>query len=87
MYKSHLQGILQEYQCVKKAVPECLAVQFAAQLEYVNRHFQPGLSLLAWNSVDIEAFLHHVYKDITRFVLCFQCSFVQCNRLGDVSLA
>ncbi|MGH0161968.1 UNVERIFIED_CONTAM: hypothetical protein FKN15_041793 [Acipenser sinensis] len=66
MYKSHLQGILQEYQCVKKAVPECLAVQFAAQLEYVNRHFQPGLSLLAWNSVNIEAFLHHVYKDITR---------------------
>ncbi|XP_033874385.3 dynein axonemal heavy chain 8-like [Acipenser ruthenus] len=66
MYKSRLQGILQEYQCVKKTVPECLAVQFAAQLEYVNRHFQPGLSLLAWNSVDIEAFLHHVYKDITR---------------------
>ncbi|XP_066569884.1 dynein axonemal heavy chain 8 [Amia ocellicauda] len=65
-YKSHLEGLLQEYQCVKKTIPKCLAVLFAAQLEGVSHHFQPGLSVLNWLSIDIEAFLHNVYTDITR---------------------
>ncbi|MBN3318102.1 DYH6 protein, partial [Atractosteus spatula] len=65
-YRSNLQDLLQELQSVKKEIPECLATQFAFPLESVGRHLQPGLSVLTWSSIDIEAFLHNVHTDISR---------------------
>ncbi|XP_051780690.1 uncharacterized protein LOC114649411 [Erpetoichthys calabaricus] len=66
MYKRHLEDLLKEFQQIKRAIPECLASEFTVYLEAVNQSFQPGLSVLSWSSVDIEAFLHQAYSDISR---------------------
>lgn len=52
-YKSHLELVLNEYKEVCKAIPEPLQKLFAAHKDHVEQQLQPGLSTLAWNSMNI----------------------------------
>ncbi|KAM8953036.1 dynein axonemal heavy chain 5-like [Pelodytes ibericus] len=71
MYKSDLQDMVSEYEKLKRKIPQSFAVLFSSQLERVNHHFQPALSTLSWNSVNIEALLHQANAAVKRFQAIF----------------
>lgn len=52
-YKSHLELVLNEYKEVCEAIPEPLQKLFTAHKDHVEQQLQPGLSTLAWNSMNI----------------------------------
>ncbi|XP_013393403.1 dynein gamma chain, flagellar outer arm-like [Lingula anatina] len=60
-YKSHLELCLQEFHSVCNSIPESLKLLFKSHIEQVQLNFQPGLSTLAWNSMNIDAFLHQIH--------------------------
>ena len=64
-YKSHLELVLNEYKEVCKAIPDPLKNLFTPHMEHVNQQLQPGLSTLAWNSMNIGTVF------ITQIVLFF----------------
>ncbi|XP_078503742.1 dynein axonemal heavy chain 5-like [Lissotriton helveticus] len=66
-YKSDLEDVLQEYEQLQKKIPDSLANLFTSHLEAVNHQFQPGLSNLSWNSVNIEGLLYQANAAVTRF--------------------
>ncbi|KAG9493712.1 hypothetical protein GDO78_001536 [Eleutherodactylus coqui] len=66
MYRSNLEDIVKEYGKIQQAIPENFAVLFSVYLEQVNHQFQPGLSTLSWNSVNIEGFLHQTSAAVKR---------------------
>ncbi|XP_052708586.1 uncharacterized protein LOC128183562 isoform X10 [Crassostrea angulata] len=61
-YKSHLELVLNEYKEVCEAIPEPLQKLFTAHKDHVEQQLQPGLSTLAWNSMNIDAFLHQIHS-------------------------
>ncbi|KAJ8314952.1 hypothetical protein KUTeg_007102 [Tegillarca granosa] len=61
-YKSHLELVLNEYRTVCNSIPEPLKNLFAPHIEYVEQQLQPGLNTLAWNSMNIDAFLHQIHS-------------------------
>ncbi|KAL5009692.1 hypothetical protein ScPMuIL_011997 [Solemya velum] len=60
-YKSHLQLVLTDYQLVCESIPAPLRGLFTSHMEFVELQLQPGLSTLAWNSMNIDAFLHQIH--------------------------
>ena len=52
-YKSHLELVLNEYKEVCQSIPEQLQKLFKPHREHVEQQLQPGLSTLAWNSMNI----------------------------------
>lgn len=52
-YKSHLELVLNDYREVCESIPGPLKNLFAPHTEYVNQQLQPGLTTLAWNSMNI----------------------------------
>ncbi|KAL4232681.1 hypothetical protein ACF0H5_007369 [Mactra antiquata] len=65
-YKSHLELVLNEYREVCKSIPDPLRSLFTPHTEYVNQQLQPGLNTLAWNSMNIDAFLHQIHSATTK---------------------
>ncbi|XP_041355189.1 dynein gamma chain, flagellar outer arm-like isoform X3 [Gigantopelta aegis] len=61
-YKSHLELVLTEYRKVCKSIPEPLRKLFTSHMEFVEQQLQPGLATLAWNSMNIDAFLHQIHS-------------------------
>ncbi|CAH1799095.1 unnamed protein product [Owenia fusiformis] len=68
-YKNHLELVLKEYKDVCDSVPESLKALFKPHADAVLQHFQPGLSTLAWNSMNIDAFLHQIHSATTKLRL------------------
>ncbi|KAM5165175.1 dynein axonemal heavy chain 5-like [Mantella aurantiaca] len=66
MYKSNLQDVVEEYERIQRKIPENFAVLFAAHLQRVKHQFQPGLSTLSWNCVNIEGLLHQTSTAVKR---------------------
>ncbi|XP_029452717.1 dynein gamma chain, flagellar outer arm-like [Rhinatrema bivittatum] len=66
LYRSHLEGMLQEYEQLQKNIPRCLTGLFTRHLEAMNHQFHPGLSALSWNSINIEGFLHQATAAVAR---------------------
>ncbi|XP_055954878.1 dynein axonemal heavy chain 8 [Patella vulgata] len=60
-YKGHLELVLNEYKTVCESIPESLRDLFTPHIENVQQQLQPGLSTLAWNSMNIDAFLHQIH--------------------------
>ena len=52
-YKSHLEMVLREFRAVCEAIPEALSNLFKPHVEFVEQQLQPGLTTLAWNSMNI----------------------------------
>ena len=52
-YRAHLELVLSEYRSVCKQVPESLQLLFEPHILHVQQQLQPGLSTLAWNSMNI----------------------------------
>lgn len=52
-YHDHLQLCLNEYKSVCAAIPEALLILFKPHIDACLQNFQPGLSTLAWNSMNI----------------------------------
>ncbi|WAR07684.1 DYHG-like protein [Mya arenaria] len=65
-YKSHLELVLNEYRQVCESIPDPLRNLFTPHTEYVNQQLQPGLNTLAWNSMNIDAFLHLIHSATSR---------------------
>ncbi|XP_052242570.1 uncharacterized protein LOC127852659 [Dreissena polymorpha] len=65
-YKSHLELVLNEYRSVCEAIPDPLRNLFTPHTEFVNQQLQPGLNTLAWNSMNIDAFLHQIHSATSR---------------------
>ncbi|KAG8582082.1 hypothetical protein GDO81_007910 [Engystomops pustulosus] len=66
VYRSNLEDVVKEYERIKHEIPENFAVLFSVHLEHVNHQFQPGLSTLSWNSVNIEGLLHQTSTAVKR---------------------
>ncbi|KAK6187606.1 hypothetical protein SNE40_005595 [Patella caerulea] len=60
-YKGHLELVLNEYKTVCESIPESLRDLFTPHIDNVQQQLQPGLSTLAWNSMNIDAFLHQIH--------------------------
>ncbi|ESO89151.1 hypothetical protein LOTGIDRAFT_229063 [Lottia gigantea] len=60
-YKGHLELVLNEYRSVCESIPESLRDLFTPHIENVQQQLQPGLNTLAWNSMNIDAFLHQIH--------------------------
>ncbi|XP_067674368.1 uncharacterized protein [Haliotis asinina] len=60
-YKSHLELVLADYRAVCSSIPDSLRQLFVPHMEHVKQQLQPGLSTLAWNSMNIDAFLHQIH--------------------------
>ena len=60
-YKQHLEYLLKDYSTVCSMVPEPLQKLLLPHMESVIQYLQPGLSTLAWNSMNIDAYLHQVH--------------------------
>ncbi|XP_064629693.1 uncharacterized protein LOC135488785 isoform X2 [Lineus longissimus] len=65
-YKDHLELVLKDFDIVCSDIPECFVELFAHHIDAVKMNLQPGLSTLAWNSMNIDAFLHQVHTAITK---------------------
>ncbi|XP_052089132.1 uncharacterized protein LOC127725852 isoform X10 [Mytilus californianus] len=65
-YKSHLELVLHEYKETCKCIPESLQNLFTPHTKYVEEQLQPGLTTLAWNSMNIDAFLHQIHSATNR---------------------
>jgi len=52
-YKSHLELVLNDYRTVCQSIPDPLRHLFAPHIEHVLQQLQPGLTTLAWNSMNI----------------------------------
>lgn len=52
-YKSHLELVLADYRAVCSSIPDSLRRLFVPHMEHVKQQLQPGLSTLAWNSMNI----------------------------------
>ncbi|OWF37572.1 Dynein heavy chain 5, axonemal [Mizuhopecten yessoensis] len=61
-YKSHLELVLNEYREVCESIPEPLIKLFTPHMEFVEQQLQAGLTTLAWNSMNIDAFLHQIHS-------------------------
>lgn len=57
-YKSHLELVLNEYKEVCKSIPESLQNLFTPHITFVEEQLQPGLTTLAWNSMNIGMFIY-----------------------------
>jgi len=64
-YKSHLELVLNEYREVCESIPEPLVSLFKPHIEFVDQQLQPGLTTLAWNSMNIGKFVKNVSKNFT----------------------
>ncbi|XP_070190368.1 uncharacterized protein [Littorina saxatilis] len=60
-YRAHLELVLSDYRQVCKQVPPALQQLFQPHIDHVQQQLQPGLSTLAWNSMNIDAFLHQIH--------------------------
>lgn len=60
-YRAHLELVLSEYRQVCQQVPGPLQPLFQPHITHVHQQLQPGLSTLAWNSMNIDAFLHQIH--------------------------
>ncbi|XP_066278010.1 uncharacterized protein [Branchiostoma lanceolatum] len=65
-YKMHLEQCLQEYRDVCGKIPAPMKQLFLVHTEATLHYFQPGLTTLTWNSMNIDAFLHTVHSAIAR---------------------
>ncbi|XP_025098007.1 LOW QUALITY PROTEIN: dynein gamma chain, flagellar outer arm-like [Pomacea canaliculata] len=61
-YRAHLELVLSEYSLVCQQVPHHLKPLFQPHINNVHQQLQPGLSTLAWNSMNIDAFLHQIHS-------------------------
>ena len=52
-YRAHLELVLSDYREVCQQVPESLQPLFEPHILHVQQQLQPGLSTLAWNSMNI----------------------------------
>lgn len=52
-YRAHLELVLSDYRQVCKQVPPALQQLFQPHIDHVQQQLQPGLSTLAWNSMNI----------------------------------
>ena len=52
-YKNHLELVLSEYKALCESVPISLQSLFDPHVQAVAQNFQPGLTTLAWNSMNI----------------------------------
>ena len=52
-YRAHLELVLSDYRDVCQQVPESLQPLFEPHILHVQQQLQPGLSTLAWNSMNI----------------------------------
>ncbi|XP_055889444.1 dynein axonemal heavy chain 8-like isoform X3 [Biomphalaria glabrata] len=60
-YKSHLELVLSDFRVVCQDIPSPLMKLFRPHILNVQQQLQPGLNSLAWNSMNIDAFLHQVH--------------------------
>lgn len=52
-YKDHLELVLKDFDSVCSGIPECFVELFTNHIDAVKMNLQPGLSTLAWNSMNI----------------------------------
>ncbi|CAL1527205.1 unnamed protein product [Lymnaea stagnalis] len=71
-YKSHLELVLSEFKELCKAIPDPLVKLFKPHVLYVHQQLQPGLSSLAWNSMNIDAFLHQIHSGLDKLKMLSQ---------------
>ena len=93
-YKQHLEFVLKDYSSICALVVEPLKKLLLPHMESVIQYLQPGLSTLAWNSMNIDAYLHQVLLANGRLrvvvesvnkVCCIQNSFIKTLiGLGDI---
>ncbi|XP_077977225.1 dynein axonemal heavy chain 8-like isoform X3 [Glandiceps talaboti] len=60
-YKNHLELCLSEFHEISSGITEPLNELFQPHVEAVTQALQPGLTTLAWNSMNIDAFLHQIH--------------------------
>ncbi|XP_071954985.1 uncharacterized protein [Antedon mediterranea] len=65
-YQNHLLQCLSELNDVSAMIPEPLESLFKPHTNSVIQALQPGLTTLAWNSMNIDAFLHQVRTAIIK---------------------
>lgn len=63
-YKETLEHLLAQFYAINDAIPYHLKAICGPLLESTLSYFQPGLSVLYWNSVNVDAFLHKVQSAI-----------------------
>ena len=56
-YKDHLELCLQDFQEVLESIPPALKDLFQGHVDRALQNFQPGLTTLAWNSMNIGEWL------------------------------
>lgn len=59
-YKSHLELVLNDYRHVCASIPDPLRNLFTPHIEHVLQQLQPGLTTLAWNSMNIGKVSYHI---------------------------
>ncbi|RDD45872.1 Dynein heavy chain 5, axonemal [Trichoplax sp. H2] len=60
-YKHNLEAVLHEFKRVCQDIPLPLQPLFEKHTETVMRYLLPGLSTVTWNSMNIDAYLHHIH--------------------------
>lgn len=65
-YRAHLELVLSEYSLVCQQVPHHLKSLFQPHINNVHQQLQPGLSTLAWNSMNIGQLICNVHEHINR---------------------
>ena len=55
-YKMHLEEALDEFNHVRSEIPVTMKVMFEQHVNKTAQNFQPGLTTLAWNSMNIGEF-------------------------------
>ena len=66
-YRDHLQLALTQFYGVIRAIPEHVKGLFQPHVDQALVSFQPGVSTLAWNSMNIGEFeLHSIHSNVPR---------------------
>ena len=61
-YHNHLELCLREISDIVGAIRDPVRPLFKTHINNVMQALQPGLTTLAWNSMNIDAFLHQVHS-------------------------
>ena len=67
-YHNHLELCLREIGDIVGAIRDPVRSLFKSHINNVMQALQPGLTTLAWNSMNIDAFLHQIH---TGWIHCF----------------
>ena len=63
-YKMHLEEALNFFNQVRDQIPSSMQPMFKHHVAKTAQNFQPGLTTLAWNSMNIGMYYQHISRNI-----------------------